>query len=79
MRWNRSDGMIDLSLRDAADRKFHQSEKVKLPEGRWFHLAAQWNPAGKAEVFVDGKPVISLPLDGFKAFDITDRKIKHPN
>ena len=77
--WNRSSGVMNMVVRDATDRKFYRSAKVKLPAGQWFHLAAQWNPGGKAEVFVDGKPVISLPLDGFKEFDITDKKIKHPN
>ena len=79
LRWNRSNGKMDLTLRDAADRKFHQSAKVKLPAGQWFHVAAQWKPGTEAQVFVDGKVAMTMPLDGFKEFDITDRKIKHPN
>ena len=79
LRWDRSSGVMSIVLRDAADRKFPKSAKVKLPSGQWFHVAVQWNPGGKAEVFVDGKPVIAYALEGFAAFDITDKKIKHPN
>ena len=79
LRWNRSSGELSMELRDAADKTFMNSAKVKLPSGQWFHVAAQWKPGGKAEVFVDGKPVLAYALEGFASFDISDKKIKHPN
>ena len=79
LRWNRASRKLSLMLRDAAGRKFQKSAMVELPEGKWFHVAAQWKPGAEAQVFVNGKVAMTMPLDGFKEFDITDRTIKHPN
>ena len=79
LRWNRTRKELSFMAKDAAHRDFSGKAKVDLPADRWFHLAVQWRPGGEAQVFVDGRMALTVDLKDFKAFDITDRSIRHPN
>ena len=79
LKWHRRSNALSVQLMDANAKKFNKSEKVKLPANEWFHVAVQWKPGAEAKVFVNGKAVIAMPLDGFKEFDITDPNVKNPN
>ena len=52
---------------------------VSIPDGRWTHLALQWTPGGRAEVFVDGTRVASMPIPDFQAAPIADKSVENPN
>ena len=77
--WNRKTKKLRLQLKDAAFKDFVGETQTELPAGTWFHLALQWRPGGQAEVFADGKRVLAVDLSRFKAFDIADRSVRHPN
>ena len=69
-----------VHLTDVNGKTFDGAAKdVELPADVWTHVALQWNPGGKAELFVGGKLRLSLPLAGFVAPDYNDRKIKDVN
>ncbi len=72
-------GKVDVVLRDRFNTVYKGSAAVKLPEGRWCHLAMQWAPGDVAEVFVDGRSALKLPVPKLKALDLADREIKYPN
>ena len=79
LKWNRRSHELSMQLMDADAKKFNKAAKVDLPANEWFHVAVQWKPGDKAQVFVNGKVVLERPLDGFKEFDITDPNVKNPN
>lgn len=72
-------GRLDLLLRDRFSTTYETSAKVKLPAGKWCHLAVQWAPGDVADLFVDGKSVLKLPVPKLKALDLKDSEIKYPN
>ena len=56
-----------------------QDVPVKLPVDAWCHLALQWTPARTADVFVDGRRVMTMPIPGWKGCDLADRNVRVPN
>ena len=69
-----------VGLIDTKGKTFSGEAKgVDLPEGVWMHVALQWQPGGKAELFVGGRKRCEMALDGFVAPDPANRKIKDFN
>ena len=72
-------GTLEFSTIDMFKTKYEGKADLKLPKGAWCHLAVQWAPGGVAEVFVDGRRKISVPIPKWKALDLADPEIKVPN
>ena len=51
---------LELSLVDSDRRKFAAKGKADIPAGAWTHVAMQWVPGDRAEVFVGGKKVVEV-------------------
>ena len=66
-----------LTLKDAADIQYRKTVRAALPTGQWTHVACTFAPDGEARLFFGGKCVLTLPLKGFKPFDL--EKAKYPN
>ncbi|MCQ2390021.1 MAG: hypothetical protein MJ240_01245 [Kiritimatiellae bacterium] len=66
-----------LTLKDAADIQYRKSAQAALPAGQWTHVACTFSPDGEARLYFGGKCVLTLPLKGFKPFDL--EKAKYPN
>ena len=66
-----------LQFKDANDKVFKQEVSCELPVDRWFHLAATWQPGGMAQVFVDGRSVLTCSLAGYAPYDL--KTMKFPN
>ena len=74
-------GMWRLSFRDVRRREFSACSAAgaeRMRTGTWSHVAAQWSPGGTGEVFVSGRRVVSLRLDGMKTADALNPKAR-PN
>ena len=72
-------GELELVLVDMFKTKYAGTAARKLPAGGWCHLAVQWAPGGVAEVFVDGRRALSVPIPNWKALNLADEEIKVPN
>ena len=72
-------GELELVLVDVFKTKYTGTAARKLPVGGWCHLAVQWAPGGVAEVFVDGRRALSVPIPNWKALNLADEEIKVPN
>jgi len=67
---------LRLYLADINRQEFQKSAVCELPEGVWKHLAATFVPGKEACLFVDGKKILSFPLEGYVPLDF---KSKYPN
>lgn len=72
-------GTLEFGLKDHLGKSYASTTALKLPTNIWCHLAAQWNPGGMAEVFLDGKKVLSLPIPELVALKLDDPEIAVPN
>ncbi len=72
-------GRLTLLLRDRFRTTYKGEADVTLPAGAWCHVAAQWEPGRTAELFVDGRRVMELPVPELKALDLADKSIDFPN
>ncbi|MBO7686308.1 MAG: hypothetical protein J6V72_07995, partial [Kiritimatiellae bacterium] len=52
---------------------------VEIPTGKWTHVAVAWRCGGKAEVFVGGRKVLSLPIPEFEAVPLQDKSLNEAN
>ena len=61
-----ADKTFVVHLADVKGRSYDAEAKgVELPVGVWTHVALQWKPNDKAELFVGGKRCLELPLPDF--------------
>ena len=58
---------------------FKGEARVELPTNKWTHLALQWNPEAAAELFVNGRRVISVSLAGFESWELSKHEDVKPN
>jgi len=65
---------LTLKIRDVNGKTFRGSGKAELPVGVWTHVAMQWTPGRKAEVFVNGAKAFEASLEGYAAPDLSDTK-----
>ena len=73
-------GVVTACFREPTTRKEWKAEaKMSLPEGQWCHFALQWEPKGTAEVFVDGRKVLSFAIPEWLGCDLKDKSIAKPN
>ena len=72
-------GELEFSIKDRFGTSYTGTKATKLPKNQWCHLAVQWAPGGTAEVFVDGRKKLSVPIPNWKALDLADPEIKVPN
>ena len=66
-----------LQIRDYKDKHYASDwrEQIELPEGMWTHVAVQWEPGAKAELFIDGRKKASLAIPEWQAAPIADKSI----
>ena len=74
-----AEGVFKFVILDWNGRKFSRSAKCGMAAGAWHHVAVQWDPSGAAELYVDGRRVFSLPLEGFVPWSLKDNKEVAPN
>ena len=74
-----ADGRLSIQMKDYKGHAFSGEAYMRFSEGRWIHLAVQWQPGGFAEAFADGRRILSFPLDGFEVADLSDRRNQWPN
>lgn len=61
-----ADKTFVVHLADVKGRSYDAEVKdVELPVGVWTHVALQWKPGDKAELFIGGKRRLELPLPDF--------------
>ena len=72
-------GKLRLRLKDDANREFAGEARADIPSGRWSHVAVTWTPGDTACVWIGGARVLTVPLAGFKAPVLSDKKVKDPN
>ena len=72
-------GMFDFVILDWKGKRFAKSAKCELKTGVWHHVAVQWDPSGAAELFVGGRRIFSLPLEGFVPWSLKDNREVAPN
>jgi hypothetical protein len=70
--------LVELEMLERDGRRVRAEAKVELPRDRWFHLAVEWTPGGKAHVYVDGRRRLEMPIPGVAA-RVLDRSVKFPN
>lgn len=62
---------------DVRGRVYRGQTNFSLPSGRWFHLAATWEPGRQAKVWVDGESALTVDLAGFEPLDL--KAAKYPS
>lgn len=72
-------GSLELSLKDRFGTECKGSADASLPSGRWCHLAVQWKPGDTAQVFVDGRKVLNLPVPKLRGLELEDKEVKWPS
>ena len=69
-----------LSMRDWCGAAFEREfENVELQDGVWTHVAVQWTPDGKAELFAGGVRCGEMPLTGYQALPLGDETVSDIN
>ncbi|MBR4654080.1 MAG: hypothetical protein IKO72_12050 [Kiritimatiellae bacterium] len=78
--YNAEKKSVYFSIKDWKRRVYKGGAKgVEIPAGRWTHVAVAWRCGGKAEVFVGGRKVLSLPIPEFEAVPLHDASLKEVN
>lgn len=74
-------GGLVLVLRDWTGKHDYQATfpDVTIADGVWTHVALQWAPGGKAEVFVGGRKAGELAIPEYEAVPIADPARRNPN
>ena len=67
-------GAVGFYWKDMREREFRGEAACALPTGTWSHVACQWVPGGKGEIFVNGRRVLEVALDGFAALDLKNEE-----
>ena len=67
-------GRIGFYWKDMKDREFRGEAACELPAGAWSHVACQWTPGGRGEIFVNGRRALEVALDGFAALDLVNEE-----
>ena len=71
---------LSLFISDWAGHDFSADfRQVEIPDGKWTHLALQWEPHREAKVFIDGKCAGTLPLERFEPVPISNPDEPNPN
>ena len=71
---------MSLSMRDWRGKAFGcEFENVELHDGTWTHVAVQWTPDGKAELFVGGTKRGEMSLAGYQALPLGDESVSDIN
>ena len=71
-----ADKTFRIELCDYLRHRFKGEVKgVELPDGKWTHVALQWEPGGKAEFYIDGRRRGELPIAGFEAVPLKDKAL----
>ena len=52
---------------------------VEIPDKAWTHIAVQWIPNEHANLFIAGKCIGQMPINGFEAVPLADLNEKNPN
>ena len=65
---------LRLFRMDVAGKKFEGSANVDIPAGEWVHVAVAWTPGDAATVWVAGRQVVRVGLEGFAALDLANAK-----
>ncbi len=69
--------LLAFTLKDFEGRSFDGSGAADLPSGEWTHVAAQFTPGGRAEVFVGGRRALAFELPGYAVCDL--KSARNPN
>ena len=70
---------LSLLMRDYKANLFEKSFDVEIPDRVWSHLAVAWKPGDMATVYLSGRKVGEMPLNGFEIMDIADKSVRNPN
>ncbi len=70
---------MEFTICDYLGKRYTDEWAQVLPKAAWTHLAVQWAPGDKAEIFVDGRKVRTLAIPEWRALDLADENIKVPN
>lgn len=70
--YNDEKGSLDYSLMDVEGKKWSGKVDVRIPDGKWFHLAVTLQPDDAACLFLDGKKILSFPINYYKGVDLKE-------
>ena len=70
LRYLDSKHRLTFCLKDRTNGVYSATATCAIPLNEWSHLAAQWSTNGTATVFLNGTPVITRSIAGFKCVDL---------
>ena len=69
-----------LRMKDWKSHAFEKrSAQCPFPDGAWSHVAVQWKPGDRAQVFLNGRVVLDMPIPAFEAVPLADESVKVVN
>lgn len=67
--YNAQKGILRLKMKDPMRKQYGTEVPLAIGKGEWHHVAVAFSPGSKAEVFLDGRSVLQMPLEGWTFVD----------